>query len=40
VPLQPADVDEHIRELFGLDGTAKDLRTWHATVHVATELVA
>jgi DNA topoisomerase I len=38
VPLQPADVNEHIRELFGLEVTAKDFRTWHATVHVATEL--
>lgn len=38
VPLQPADVNDHIRELFGLDVTAKDFRTWHATVHVATQL--
>jgi DNA topoisomerase-1 len=38
VPLQPADVNEHIRELFGLEVTAKDFRTWHATVHVAAEL--
>jgi DNA topoisomerase I len=38
VPLQAADINEHIRELFGLDVTAKDFRTWHATVHVATAL--
>ena len=38
VPLQPADINEHIRELFGLEVTAKDFRTWHATVHVAQEL--
>src|SRR3954454_22121757 len=38
VPLQPADVNEYIRKLFGLDVTAKDFRTWHATVHVATAL--
>ena len=38
VPLQASDINEHIRELFGLDVTAKDFRTWHATVHVATVL--
>jgi DNA topoisomerase IB len=38
VPLQAGDVNEHIRELFGLDVTAKDFRTWHATVHVAMDL--
>lgn len=38
VPLQASDVNEHIRELFGLEVTAKDFRTWHATVHVAAEL--
>jgi DNA topoisomerase I len=38
VPLQAADINEYIRELFGLEVTAKDFRTWHATVHVATEL--
>jgi DNA topoisomerase IB len=38
IPLQPADVNEHIRDLFGLEVTAKDFRTWHATVHVAAEL--
>ncbi len=38
VPLQASDVNEHIRELFGLDVTAKDFRIWHATVHVAMAL--
>ena len=38
VPLQASDINEHIRELFGLDVTAKDFRTWHATVHVAMAL--
>ena len=38
VPLQAGDVNEHIRELFGLEVTAKDFRTWHATVHVAMDL--
>ena len=38
VPLQASDVNEHIRELFGMEVTAKDFRTWHATVHVAATL--
>jgi DNA topoisomerase IB len=38
VPLLAGDINEHIRELFGLDVTAKDFRTWHATVHVASAL--
>ncbi len=38
VPLQAGDINDHIRELFGLDVTAKDFRTWHATVHVAAAL--
>ncbi|CAA9388488.1 MAG: hypothetical protein AVDCRST_MAG47-2669 [uncultured Nocardioidaceae bacterium] len=38
VPLQASEVNEHIRELFGLEVTAKDFRTWHATVHVAMDL--
>jgi len=37
-PVTPAEVNEHIRELTGLDVTAKDFRTWHATVTVAAEL--
>lgn len=38
VPLQAIDINDYIRELFGLEVTAKDFRTWHATVHVAKEL--
>src|SRR3954451_3072353 len=38
VALQPSDINEYIRDLFGLDVSAKDFRTWHATVHVATAL--
>jgi DNA topoisomerase I len=38
VPLQAGDINDYIRELFGLEVTAKDFRTWHATVHVASEL--
>ncbi|HET6562315.1 MAG TPA: DNA topoisomerase IB [Marmoricola sp.] len=38
VPLQAADINDHIRDLFGLEVTAKDFRTWHATVHVAIAL--
>jgi len=38
VALQPADINDHIRELFGMEVTAKDFRTWHATVHVASAL--
>ena len=38
VPLMPSDINEYIRDLFGLEVTAKDFRTWHATVHVATAL--
>jgi DNA topoisomerase IB len=37
-PVQPSDINDHIRALFGLEVTAKDFRTWHATVHVATSL--
>ena len=35
VPLSAADINEYIRELFGMEVSAKDFRTWHATVHVA-----
>ncbi len=38
VPVQASDINDHIRELFHLEVTAKDFRTWHATVHVATAL--
>ncbi len=37
-PVQAADINDHIRDLFGLEVTAKDFRTWRATVHVATAL--
>jgi DNA topoisomerase IB len=36
----PDEVNEHIRELTGLDVTAKDFRTWHATVTVAVALAS
>lgn len=36
----PEEINEHIRELTGLDVTAKDFRTWHATVTVAVELAS
>jgi DNA topoisomerase-1 len=35
VPLTATDINEYIRELFGMEVSAKDFRTWHATVHVA-----
>lgn len=34
----PALVNEYVRETTGLDGTAKDFRTWHATVLAAAAL--
>ncbi len=37
-PVTPEEVNDHIRELTGLEVTAKDFRTWHATVTVAAEL--
>ncbi len=37
-PITPHDVNDRIRELTGLDVTAKDFRTWHATVTVAVAL--
>ena len=40
VPLTAADINEFIRELFGMEVSAKDFRTWHATVHVARLLGA
>lgn len=40
IPLDANDVNERIRELFGLDVTAKDFRTWKATATVADELAA
>ena len=40
VPLTAADINEYIRDLFGMEVSAKDFRTWHATVHVARRLGA
>ncbi|KAA1419271.1 DNA topoisomerase IB [Nocardioides humilatus] len=37
-PLTPGEVNDRVRELTGLDVTAKDFRTWHATVTVAVAL--
>ena len=38
VPLGPTAVNDHLRELFGLEVTAKDMRTWHGTVTAAAAL--
>jgi DNA topoisomerase IB len=35
-PVQAADVNAYLQEVFGADVTAKDFRTWHATVIAAT----
>jgi DNA topoisomerase IB len=37
-PVAAEDINSTIRDLFDLDVTAKDFRTWHATVRVATAL--
>jgi DNA topoisomerase IB len=34
-PVQAADVNAYLQEVFGADVTAKDFRTWHATVIAA-----
>jgi DNA topoisomerase-1 len=36
--VRSADVNDYLRETAGLDVTAKDFRTWHATVLMATAL--
>ncbi len=36
--LTPDDVNGYLREVSGLDATAKDFRTWHATVIAAAAL--
>lgn len=36
--LTPALVNEYVRDATGADATAKDFRTWHATVLAASEL--
>lgn len=38
--VEPAELNDRLRELFGMDVTAKDFRTWHATVTVAAALAA
>jgi DNA topoisomerase IB len=40
VPVNAAEINADIRERFGLDVTAKDIRTWKATTTVAAELAA
>lgn len=40
-PLSAGEVNDHIRDLFGgVEVTAKDFRTWHATVIVASALAS
>ena len=36
--LDASDVNDYIRDCFGIDATAKDFRTWHATVMAAAAL--
>ena len=36
--LSSSDVNDYIRGCFGIDATAKDFRTWHATVMAAAAL--
>ncbi len=38
VPLGPTAVNDHLRELFAMNVTAKDVRTWHGTVTAAAAL--
>ncbi len=38
VPLRPAAINEYIADLFGMEVSAKDFRTWHATVVAAAAL--
>lgn len=37
-PVQAVEVNDYLRAAFGIDVTAKDFRTWHATVIAATAL--
>ena len=37
-PVDAGELNEHIRELFGADATAKDIRTWKATTAMAAAL--
>jgi DNA topoisomerase IB len=36
--LEPQAVNDYVREITGMDATAKDFRTWHATVLAAAAL--
>ena len=36
--LGSGDVNDYIRACFGIEATAKDFRTWHATVIAAAAL--
>ncbi len=38
--LSSSDVNDYIRTCFGIEATAKDFRTWHATVIAAAALAA
>ncbi|MCX6396589.1 MAG: DNA topoisomerase IB [Propionibacteriales bacterium] len=40
VPVVADDLNGYIRDLFGLEVTAKDFRTWHATVAAAVALAS
>lgn len=37
-PLTPADVNDYLRDVSGINATAKDFRTWHGTVLAAAAL--
>lgn len=39
-PLTAAEVNDYLAEVFDHELTAKDFRTWHATVHAAVSLAA
>jgi DNA topoisomerase I len=39
-PLDPGTVNDYVREVTGCEATAKDFRTWHATVLAAAALAA
>lgn len=39
-PLRAEDVNDYLSEVLGSGLTAKDFRTWHATVHAAVALAA
>ena len=35
---RPSDVNDYVRACYGIEATAKDFRTWHATVIAAAAL--